>query len=98
MEANLQLTDPSASLLSQLSHQLRWHKTLSRLYQPPAPAVNTFLTVGRGAKGLGVMLKGELKKRSDGAGQIEVAEYGVKELEKPVMGSRVRRPVARVGL
>jgi hypothetical protein len=92
------IDDPSTALLSQLSHQLRWHKTLYRLYQPPAPAVNTFLTVGRGAKGLGVMLKGELKNRSDGAGQIQVAEYGVKEVEAGVMGSKRRRAVTRAGL
>lgn len=66
--------------MSNLTHQLRWHKTLSRLYQPPAPEVNTFLAVGKGAKGLGVMLRGEVKKRAEGPA-VAVKDLGFGEVE-----------------
>jgi hypothetical protein len=74
-------SDPAAALLPSLTKQLRWHKTLSRLYTQPFPPVDTFLSVGRGAKGLGVMLRGELRRRPEGAPQIAVAEFGVKDVD-----------------
>jgi hypothetical protein len=84
------MTDPSTALLSSLSHQLRWHKTLSRLSQPPTPEVGTFLAVGKGAKGLGVMLRGEINKRPD-RGLVAVQDFGVAE----VGVGRSSRPRAR---
>ncbi|ORY32256.1 hypothetical protein BCR39DRAFT_523603 [Naematelia encephala] len=68
----------ATSLIPHLTDQLRWHKTLSRLYRPVAPEVTSFKTVGRGAKGLGVMLRGELRQRPEGAADIYVEEFGVK--------------------
>lgn len=82
---------PAAALQTQLCHQLRWHKTLTRIYNQPSPPVDQFLTVGRGAKGLGIMLKGELKRRPEGAPPITVGEYGVKEVQDP----RVLKMLAR---
>lgn len=79
---------PARALVPSLTNQVRWHKTLSRLYTTPAPAVDSFLTVGRGAKGLGVMLRGELKKRDNGAPDIAVEEFGVRDVE--IRGRRVR--------
>jgi len=79
----------AAALLPQLTQQLRWHKTLSRLYTPITPSVSAFYTVGRGAKGLGIMLKGELRKRSQGAAHIEVAEFGVKESAAARLGASI---------
>jgi hypothetical protein len=73
--------DPAEALLPSLNNQLRWHKTLYRLYSQPTPAIDEFLSVGRGAKGLGVMLRGELKKRPEGAPPIGIAEFGVKEVD-----------------
>jgi hypothetical protein len=67
----------ATALLPQLTCQLRWHKTLSRLYLPEEPAVRSFLTVGRGAKGLGIMLRGELNRRPQGSKSITVQEFGV---------------------
>jgi len=84
------MSDPSSALLSSLSHQLRWHKTLSRLAQPPTPEVGTFLAVGKGAKGLGVMLRGEINKRPD-RGLVTVQDFGVGE----VGVGRSSRPRAR---
>jgi hypothetical protein len=75
----------AAALLSQLTSQLRWHKTLSRLYltpQMPQPIVSSFHTVGRGAKGLGIMLRGELKRRGEECRGIVVEEFGVGEAEE----------------
>ncbi len=83
----LQITSPSTALLAHLTHQLRWHKTLSRLYTPPVPDIGSFLTVGRGAKGLGVMLRAELRKRPEGAAEIAVEEFGVKDA---LLGARAR--------
>lgn len=80
---------PGAALLSQLTQQLRWHKTLHRLYSNPSPPVDQFMTVGRGAKGLGIMLRGELKKRSEGAPEITVEEFGFKDAHS---GSHRHRP------
>lgn len=74
---------PASALLSQLTQQLRWHKTLSRLHSPVSPLVDQFLTVGRGAKGLGIMLRGEIKKRPENAPTITVEEFGVKDSETP---------------
>ena len=75
----MQIEDAASALLSHLTHQLRWHKTLRQLYDSPVPQIGSFLTVGRGAKGLGVMLRGELKTRPDGAAAIGVGEFGVRE-------------------
>lgn len=79
------MIDPASALMSNLTHQLRWHKTLSRLYQPPAPDVDTFLAVGKGAKGLGVMLRGEVKKRSDGP-IVRVKDFGFGDTEPMTKG------------
>ncbi|KAK8869921.1 hypothetical protein IAR55_000489 [Kwoniella newhampshirensis] len=68
---------PSSALLPHLTNQLRWHKTLWRLYSSPIPEVGRFLTVGKGAKGLGIMLRGETKKRAQGAAPIVIEEFGV---------------------
>ncbi|WWC69575.1 uncharacterized protein I206_103518 [Kwoniella pini CBS 10737] len=66
------ISNPSFSLLPHLTAQLRWHKTLFRLYSSASsssnknsnlPKIDKFITVGKGAKGLGIMLKGEIKKR-----------------------------------
>lgn len=73
--------NPARALLPSLTNQVRWHKTLTRLYTTPAPAVDSFMTVGRGARGLGVMLRGELKKRDSGAPDIAVEEFGVRDVE-----------------
>ena len=81
----LQIVSPATALLNHLTHQLRWHKTLSRLYSSPIPEVSSFHTVGRGAKGLGVMLRGELRKRPEGATDISVEEFGVRSTH---LGSR----------
>lgn len=86
------MTDPSSALLSSLGHQLRWHKTLSRLYQPPVPEVETFLAVGKGAKGLGVMLRGEVNKRPE-RGLVKVEDFGVGEVG---IGGRVKSRAARL--
>ncbi|KAK1924764.1 hypothetical protein DB88DRAFT_486701 [Papiliotrema laurentii] len=78
----------AAALAPFLTHQLRWHKTLARLYLPAVPAVSSFHTVGKGARGLGIMLRGELKRRPEGSKMITVEEFGVDvEQEEP----RVRR-------
>ena len=58
---------------------MRWHKTLSRLYNPAKPPIDAFYTVGKGAKGLGVMSRGELRKRAEGAPRVDVKEFGVKD-------------------
>ncbi|KAL7422277.1 hypothetical protein Q5752_002923 [Cryptotrichosporon argae] len=76
------IESPPTALLAHLTSQVRWHKTLRRLYKPPVPDVNIFLTVGRGAKGLGVMLRGELKARPNGAPPVTVEEYGVKPVDE----------------
>ncbi|TXT13780.1 hypothetical protein VHUM_01147 [Vanrija humicola] len=86
---------PEGALLSHLTNQLRWHKTLTRIYSQPSPPVDQFLTVGRGAKGLGVMLRGELKKRPAGAPPIAVDEYGVQETHKAEVGAASRSPNTR---
>lgn len=83
--------DAATSLLPFLTAQLRWHKTLSRLYKPAKPPVDTFLTIGKGAKGLGTMLRGELRKRDDGAPRIDIEEFGVKK-EETRRPSRPARP------
>lgn len=84
---------PAHALCQQLTHQLRWHKTLARLHRQPAPPVDEFLTVGRGAKGLGIMLRGEIKKRLDSAPTIAVEEFGVaKEHQEVVRHSSSTRP------
>ncbi|WVQ98625.1 hypothetical protein IAU59_005755 [Kwoniella sp. CBS 9459] len=67
----------SSALIPHLTAQLRWHKTLYRLYSSPVPEVSKFITVGKGAKGLGIMLRGETRKRPPGAGVIEIEEMGV---------------------
>ncbi|ORX39764.1 hypothetical protein BD324DRAFT_614903 [Kockovaella imperatae] len=67
-----------SSLLPHLTEQLRWHKTLSRLYKYPSTDIDTFHTIGRGARGLGIMLRGEIKRRYKGAEEIKVEEFGVK--------------------
>ncbi|ODO03443.1 hypothetical protein L198_02290 [Cryptococcus wingfieldii CBS 7118] len=67
----------ASALLPHLTDQLRWHKTLVRLYSTPTPEVGTFYTVGRGAKGLGIMLRGELKRRLNGSAPIHIEEMGV---------------------
>lgn len=73
----------ASALLPQLTKQLRWHKTLSRLYLPPNPSVASFHTVGRGARGLGIMLRGELRRRPE-CDNILVEEFGVsEEVEEP---------------
>lgn len=64
-------------LLPHLTAQLRWRKTLSRLCGTPIPEVGKFLTVGRGAKGLGIMLRGELRGRGQNAAPIVIEEMGV---------------------
>lgn len=84
-----QLGDPSTSLVPFLTSQLRWHKTLSRLYTPAKPPIDAFYTVGRGAKGLGVMLRGELRKRAEGAPRVDVQEFGVREERKRTSMARV---------
>jgi len=71
------------SLRDHLTHQVRWHKTLFQLYNSPSEnevdrPVKTFMTVGRGAKGLGIMLKSEIKRCVPHAG-IRVEEFGVGE-------------------
>lgn len=86
------MTDPKAALLSNLTHQLRWHKTLSRLYQPPTPEVKTFLAVGKGAKGLGVMLRGEVKRRADGP-VVAVKDFGFGEVDVTNKGRSRSRSV-----
>ncbi|WVQ70222.1 uncharacterized protein L199_008448 [Kwoniella botswanensis] len=68
------ITNPSYALLPHLTGQLRWHKTLYRLYSQPIPAVSHFQTVGKGAKGLGIMLRGEIKKRPQGSTPISISE------------------------
>ncbi|WVR05089.1 hypothetical protein IAU60_002101 [Kwoniella sp. DSM 27419] len=68
---------PSVALLPHLTAQLRWHKTLYRLYSSPIPEVGHFVTVGKGAKGLGIMLRGEVRKRPEGATPIQISEIGV---------------------
>jgi malonyl CoA-acyl carrier protein transacylase len=84
---------PAAALVSELTHQLRWHKTLARLHSQPSPPVDEFLTVGRGAKGLGIMLRGEIKKRPENAPSIAVEEFGVaNQAELPKHSSRPARP------
>lgn len=85
------MADPSTTLNSSLTHQLRWHKTLSKLYQPPTPEVGAFMAVGKGAKGLGVMLRGEVRKRSGGP-SVSVKDFGFGEVETPhrSRGSRSR--------
>jgi hypothetical protein len=76
------MEDPAEALQPYLTSQLRWHKTLSRLYAPPVmpslPLVDQFLTVGRGARGLGVQLRGELRKLHKGSEghEVGVEEYG----------------------
>ncbi|OCF39868.1 hypothetical protein I317_06305 [Kwoniella heveanensis CBS 569] len=67
----------STALIPHLTAQLRWHKTLYRLYSSPIPEVSKFITVGKGAKGLGIMLRGETRKRPPGAGVITIEEMGV---------------------
>ncbi|WVF72306.1 hypothetical protein IAT40_007119 [Kwoniella sp. CBS 6097] len=69
----------SSALIPHLTAQLRWHKTLYRLYSPrlAVPEVSKFITVGKGAKGLGIMLRGETRKRPPGAGVITIEEMGV---------------------
>ncbi|EIW69560.1 hypothetical protein M231_04403 [Tremella mesenterica] len=67
------------ALETHLCSQVRWHKTLSQLCSDPLPQVGAFYTVGKGAKGLGVMLRGEIKRRVEGAPEIEVREYGREE-------------------
>ncbi|WVQ71541.1 hypothetical protein IAR50_001080 [Cryptococcus sp. DSM 104548] len=67
----------ASALLPHLNSQLRWHKTLVRLYSSPVPEVGTFYTVGRGAKGLGIMLRGEVKRRLNGSAPIHIEEMGV---------------------
>ncbi|WVN85241.1 uncharacterized protein L203_100386 [Cryptococcus depauperatus CBS 7841] len=67
----------ATALLPHLTAQLRWHKTLVRLYSSPNPQIDRFITVGRGAKGLGIMLRGELKRRAQGAAPITIEEMGV---------------------
>jgi hypothetical protein len=88
------MEDPSTALLSSLSHQLRWHKTLSRLAQPPTPEVGTFYAVGKGAKGLGVMLRGEVNKRPD-RGLVKVEDFGVGEVGVGRSSRPKPRPSAR---
>ncbi|WWC61227.1 uncharacterized protein I303_103807 [Kwoniella dejecticola CBS 10117] len=68
------ITNPSYALLPHLTAQLRWHKTLYRLYSSPIPDVSKFVTVGKGAKGLGIMLRGEIKKRPPGSSPIKIEE------------------------
>lgn len=76
------MDDPAEALQPYLTSQLRWHKTLSRLYAPPVtppiPLVDQFLTVGKGARGLGVQLRGELRKLHKGSDghEVGVEEYG----------------------
>lgn len=76
------MEDPAEALQPYLTSQLRWHKTLSRLYAPPVtpslPLVDQFLTVGKGARGLGVQLRGELRKLHKGSEghEVGVEEYG----------------------
>ena len=78
----MQMEDPAEALQPYLTSQLRWHKTLSRLYSPPVtppiPLVDRFLTVGKGARGLGVQLRGELRRLHKGSEGHEctVEEYG----------------------
>ncbi|KAK4686353.1 hypothetical protein P7C73_g3777, partial [Tremellales sp. Uapishka_1] len=64
------------ALSNHLTLQLRWHKTLSGLYRPEPPLVHDFRTVGRGAKGLGVMLRGEIKRLGLGE-TVDIEEFGV---------------------
>ncbi|WWD15804.1 hypothetical protein CI109_100228 [Kwoniella shandongensis] len=75
---------PSTALLPHLTNQLRWHKTLWRLYSSPIPEVGRFLTVGKGAKGLGIMLRGETKKRAEGAAPIGIEEFGVGQRDERI--------------
>jgi len=78
-----QIKTCASALLPQLTNQLRWHKTLSRLYTPPNPSVSSFHTVGRGARGLGIMLRGELRRRAECRDML-VEEFGVsEEVEEP---------------
>ena len=70
-----------SSLLPHLTEQLRWHKTLSRLYKYPSSDIDQFLTIGRGARGLGIMLRGELKQRPKDSEAVVVQEFGVKQGE-----------------
>ena len=81
LPADTQITDPAEALQPYLTSQLRWHKTLSRLYAPPditpsIPLVDKFLTVGKGARGLGVQLRGELRKLHQAGTKVGVEEYG----------------------
>ncbi|WWC85365.1 uncharacterized protein L201_000228 [Kwoniella dendrophila CBS 6074] len=69
------IKNPSYALLPHLTGQLRWHKTLYRLYcSSPLPSVSNFKTIGKGAKGLGIMLKGEIRKRQPGSLPIKIDE------------------------
>lgn len=76
---------PCATALSKnLTKQLRWHKTLSRLYTPSEPVVTSFYTVGKGARGLGITLRGEINRRPADSTLISVEEFGVDiQMEEP---------------
>lgn len=72
------------ALTPYLTHQQRWHKTLARLYLPSEPAVTSFHTIGKGARGLGIMLRGEINRRPETSTPISVEEFGVEvEQEEP---------------
>lgn len=90
---------PGSALLAQLTQQLRWHKTLTRLHGQVSPPIDQYLTVGRGAKGLGIMLRGELKKRPEGAPPLTVEEFGYKDApcDPLYYRSRPTKPVHGVG-
>ncbi|BEI85388.1 hypothetical protein CcaverHIS002_0507890 [Cutaneotrichosporon cavernicola] len=91
---------PGNALLAQLTQQLRWHKTLTRLHAQPSPPIDQFLTVGRGAKGLGIMLRGEINKRPDGAPPVTVDPFGYKDepLDPLYYRSRPTRPIIHAHL
>ncbi|WRT67008.1 uncharacterized protein IL334_003974 [Kwoniella shivajii] len=90
------LSHPSSSLLPHLTGQLRWHKTLYRLYSLPSPEVSTFVTVGKGAKGLGIMLKGEVRKRPEGATKIKIEEMGGTTLKEKEMNDRINKGLMKL--
>lgn len=80
----LQLDNPRQGLLGHLTRHLRWGKVTRRLWSPGlgypecSPGVKTVLTVGKGAKGLGVMLEREMEiqGRADGKEIEPVVEVG----------------------
>ena len=61
---------------------------------PCIPLVDRFLTVGKGARGLGVQLRGELRKLHQAGTHVGVEEYGPQAHQSSLgerRGAAVRR-------